>query len=341
MDDDAGAQQGLTEKNGAKATLNKRDPNTKEEVCARCQSLEWTSLSGPPFSLTTPTVHRADPERHDVQRTLHQFVRISLQPDCRICAQVSQILNLHGPQPYCLRIWWNQSRRGPRGDYVHSCRLDGPDGYTETVQLLPVTHSSPVGCEERNLAFGLQHDEQSLDYDGIKQWLHDCDKNHNLCILARKQINTNLRVIDCKAKALIMVEPGTPYVALSYVWGKPQPSLQTSHSCLPTKLPKTIEDSMVLVLKLGLDYLWVDRYCINQTDEAEKQRLLSMMDLIYMCAEITIVAAAGDGPDRGLPGVCGSLRTENQRVDIGPYEFMAMPDHRMEVERSKWHSRGW
>lgn len=47
------------------------------------------------------------------------------------------------------------------------------------------------------------------------------------------------------------------YVALSYVWGTaqfPGPEKQDG------QFPATIEDSIVVSLALGFEYLWVDRY---------------------------------------------------------------------------------
>jgi len=59
----------------------------------------------------------------------------------------------------------------------------------------------------------------------------------------------------------------------------------------------------MVVKKLGYRYLWVDRYCINQGNEEEKADQCGKMDLIYQNADLTIIAAIGDNPTYGLPGV--------------------------------------
>lgn len=81
------------------------------------------------------------------------------------------------------------------------------------------------------------------------------------------------------------------YVALSYVWGPPSGDW-----------PQTILDALEVTKRLGEQYRWVDRLCINQTNLEEKHFLISKMDAIYEDAEFTIVAAVGDARI-GLPGV--------------------------------------
>jgi hypothetical protein len=99
---------------------------------------------------------------------------------------------------------------------------------------------------------------------------------------------------------------------------------------------------MEVTLKLGLCYLWVDRYCINQADEEEMTRLFSMMDVIYRNAELTIIAAVGEGPEEGLPGVRKSSPIPHQRtVEIGVHSLSVISYHQNELQRSKWHTRGW
>jgi hypothetical protein len=57
------------------------------------------------------------------------------------------------------------------------------------------------------------------------------------------------------------------------------------------------------VRELGKRYLWVDQYCIDQTDEVAKSRQIRHMDRVYEGAYATIVAGAGPDAEFGLPGV--------------------------------------
>lgn len=111
---------------------------------------------------------------------------------------------------------------------------------------------------------------------------------------------------------------------------------------LPTNLPLTIAD-ITVTKALGLRYLWVDQYCINQQDKEDKRRQIEHMDLIYKFAELTIVAAAGHGSDYGLPGVSTRRRDVlDPFVLDGVFTFGIHPqeDHQY-WKTGRWHTRGW
>src|SRR5205085_1041572 len=102
------------------------------------------------------------------------------------------------------------------------------------------------------------------------------------------------------------------YLALSYVWGSPtsQTSTQaTTQEAWPNgnfsinNAPLTVQDAARVVKEIGIRYLWVDKYCINQNDDEEKKMMLQSMDHIYQNAEATIVAIYGDNDRAGLPGI--------------------------------------
>jgi len=66
------------------------------------------------------------------------------------------------------------------------------------------------------------------------------------------------------------------------------------------------------------------------------------MDGIYRGAELTIIAAAGDDPKYGLPGVRNRLRVSQPTVEIGKQKFLSTlmePQHT--IRESKWMTRGW
>lgn len=96
-----------------------------------------------------------------------------------------------------------------------------------------------------------------------------------------------------------------------YVWGGSTSSEFTVE--LPSKLPDTIEDAIAITRALELRYLWIDRYCIDQFNSAEKKEQVDQMDLVYSRAYLTAIAAAGEDPSYGLPGV------KNRRRKPQPY----------------------
>lgn len=99
------------------------------------------------------------------------------------------------------------------------------------------------------------------------------------------------------------------YAALSYVWGPKHEKCnqQIGNLRLLSVVPRTIDDAISLVQHLGWNYLWVDRYCIDQNDDDDKSEQISRMGEIYKGFIITIIAAAGDDDEFGLLGV-GSQR---------------------------------
>ncbi|KAF4539250.1 uncharacterized protein LTHEOB_10414 [Lasiodiplodia theobromae] len=172
-----------------------------------------------------------------------------------------------------------------------------------------------------------------------------------------------------------LAEDQTEYVALSYVWGKygvsenaailneadafaqPQPAnKKTFPRELPRKLDLTIEDAIQVTLEMGFSFLWVDKYCIDENNPAEKKRHIRNMDSIYQDAAFTIIAAAGDDADYGLPGV--STRPRTSRTSCRVENFLVLsgglhnnnggtetteyrPNQTDVLSQSKWNSRAW
>ena len=72
---------------------------------------------------------------------------------------------------------------------------------------------------------------------------------------------------------------------------------------------------MEVTKRLGAQYLWVNRLCINNSDLHEKNFIISKMDAIYEGAEFTIVSTAGDART-GIPGVTTTPRKPQPRVEL-------------------------
>ncbi|KAK8022607.1 HET-domain-containing protein [Apiospora rasikravindrae] len=186
----------------------------------------------------------------------------------------------------------------------------------------------------------------AINYDLIKTWISSCEKSHGSLCWPRTEnlVALGLRVIDCVKRRIIEMPRESSYVALSYVWGAAEPTevLVSDSSILPTNLPRVIEDSLLLVRNLGYRYLWVDRYCIDQGNEEEKHSLISAMHVIYGNAKLTIIAAAGNGPTHGLPGVGSRHREQQQCLTVGNNRFIRTFPHVSHVlGASTWSKRGW
>ncbi|KAH9224820.1 heterokaryon incompatibility protein-domain-containing protein [Leptodontidium sp. 2 PMI_412] len=169
------------------------------------------------------------------------------------------------------------------------------------------------------------------DYDQIKLWIGECSQDHQRCSTKAKQPPRKpqpcWRFIDVKSRRIVTGNPEVDrFVALSYIWGDPpsasvglpnnqgtQPLLarptQDQNLVLPHDLPQVIDDALTVCQELGEELLWVDRYCIDQTDLADKQAQVEAMDSIYSNARLTIVANSRSFTYAGLPGVREGSRT--------------------------------
>lgn len=147
----------------------------------------------------------------------------------------------------------------------------------------------------------------------IHDWLQYCHGNHTDCDhnvapypYGRPEDVPKFQVIDCETRRIIPLPPGQRYAALSYTWGMqkyPEQVIDEMGRLKSGSLPVVVEDALTVTLQAGLQYLWVDKYCIVQDDEEIKRIQLSAMDRVYKLAHFTIYAAAGPDASYGLPGV--------------------------------------
>ncbi|KAF2024314.1 hypothetical protein EK21DRAFT_117909 [Setomelanomma holmii] len=152
-------------------------------------------------------------------------------------------------------------------------------------------------------------DAERPDFAVVKKAIDQCRTKHK-CSSGTYYLPDNLSVkaIDCSRKTLCHISPRTQYACLSYVWGR-FPVIDNDTSTDLEQIPKTIDDAIQVTSQLGIQYLWVDRYCIDQNNDLEKHLLIQNMDSIYHRATVTIVAASGNSPSEGLLGINGTPRT--------------------------------
>ncbi|KAF4981493.1 hypothetical protein FDECE_17688 [Fusarium decemcellulare] len=121
---------------------------------------------------------------------------------------------------------------------------------------------------------------------------------------------------------------GCKYVALSYVWGKESSSPKNTND-----FPSVVSDAISVTRDLGCRYLWVDRYCINQESE-HKQHMINQMDRVYSHAFITIIAAAGNDPGYGLPGI-SRPRPVQGLATVGGTHLIELWDDGLDIVKNK------
>jgi len=206
---------------------------------------------------------------------------------------------------------------------------------------------------------GIRRRDIYFDFGIAQSWLEHCCFCHDEHGCCRKPEGTlfSFCVLDCETKKVITAPRDCFYVALSYVWGtqtqghnaspaEPQSVMQDSNSVLHFQFdyenaPRVVKDAVEVALKLRIPYLWVDRYCIDQADSLQKDAQIRQMDMIYRNAHFTIVAAAGEDANRGLPGTSGTPRTPIPSIKIRHQILQTVALGPERILGSKWASRGW
>jgi hypothetical protein len=217
----------------------------------------------------------------------------------------------------------------------------------EDVSYVPPNQTQFIGVHQSPTYATLRFRQLSpaaVDLQLIQQWYQFCTVHHSLlCSLENADSIPDLRVIHCISRKIVP-RLRQRYAALSYVWGDSHgvQDEEISNAQLPLNVPAVIEDAMTLSRKLGIEHIWVDRYCIPRDNLHQKQRQIKHMDLVYKSAEITIVAAAGYDPAYGLPGVGLKSRIPQPAVKVqGKLLLSSLPNPMEEINASKWMERAW
>jgi hypothetical protein len=194
----------------------------------------------------------------------------------------------------------------------------------------------------------------SLNLKPIAGWIEKC-QNYHACWRPTTSNQVPKLVIDVKNGSIVVPASikGFRYLSLSYVWGRvDQPMLTKAKlklwmkkgALFRLKLPQTIKDAMVLTADIGERYLWVDCLCIVQDDAADLHSQINMMHVIYRQSFLTIIAAAGENSNAGLPGVRHSTAKREQRptavLENLHLSTVRIKPHR-ELRKSFWNTRGW
>ena len=181
-----------------------------------------------------------------------------------------------------------------------------------------------------------------VDYDYLQSIDRFCHDRHGDGCQRKVPLGLHaFRVIDCgKSKLVTIDHANAPYLTLSYLWGSDGLQGDGEREDLPPDIPATIRDAIALTLRLGYQYLWVDRYCIRQRHGSEKAELIKSMGQIYSASSLTIIAACGTGSSYGLPGI-SRRRAPQASVSARGFSFVSISDPTRAVLKSRWNSRGW
>ena len=202
---------------------------------------------------------------------------------------------------------------------------------------------------------------ETVDWGYLRNWVTTCDAKHARAS-GTELGSLPLLFIDVDKMCVVPMPLGpVRFIALSYMWGKDQLVKLKKENCSLLTTPgafsrskglalsRTIQDTIRAAELLGCRYLWIDALCVIQDDPAHLKANVGAMDKVYAGAWLTIIAAAGDNADGGLPGVYPDLpRAERQlRVEIPqkggkPIVMGNMFDSaKAALNFSTWDTRGW
>ena len=305
----------------------------KQTLCSRCETISLDDL----FRKVT-SVQLVEPEPILVLDRTPEWANLT----CTLC---NFFLDMVPPEERdtCPRISIYRARLSTRNGSANNTPLDLPDVTLRTILLIQVHSGGPTLSQLPFVNYSKAPEtpvlinHERVNYETLRKWCNLIRK------LPREEMDVlPLSVIDCHKREIVPVRGPCDYVALSYVWGQTAAQEDPKGSSLSHHLPRTVEDAMTVVRELGLQYLWVDRYCLDQSDKAEFQAQLNQMADIYRNALITIIGAAGSNGDYGLPGVSSQPRIKQPYIKVGDYTlWSSMTDPRKLVRESTWMTRAW
>lgn len=305
---------------------------TSNDLCSQCQS---PGLGASRFEARTVR-HRLRIIKGTNCPLCHYFLLVLFDEGAGSLPDAVNIVVDIAPEPS------NRSQR--RITFADEARLNSPTRYT--LQLTNQSSASRTTVSYRLV------DENEVDFALLQTWIGRCREEHLVSCSFRNIMgsqshpdNPGFKFIDCHTRQIVPAKmEACSYVALSYVWGNPssdEPEIEVRPGYLPPKLPNTIEDAMKATIGLGFQYLWIDKYCINQNDVEDKRAQVMMMDVIYQAATITIIAAAGSSSYSGLPGMSFPRDLPPTLQLDGTTWVATRADYKHAVKQSTWFTRGW
>ena len=145
-------------------------------------------------------------------------------------------------------------------------------------------------------------------------WINICLNTHSGCRFhARSQFPTRLIDVGPSDESTLLrlresdFGAEAHYTALSYCWGKVDTLKLTNRTYQHLSagiemdlLPRTYRDAVVIIRKLGFQYLWVDALCILQDSKKDWERESAKMSDVCSGSVVTIGAVWGTNGNAGL-----------------------------------------
>jgi hypothetical protein len=333
----------------------------EDALCDGCHEIDFTYILGQHSSQNSWNRSGGsinNPINYEVVHTVVEDIgHVQSSSPCSLCRFLLGITDGQNFGTKRLELWaFNPAVLGSCTSYSHNTVIlsvvpHGHKGFSSSEDWGKFNFFEISELSQSNKSIGRFFRDTSgpIQWTLVRKWIEECDSEHsNKCKRSTHSQVPGLVVIDCEERQLrVRQDANTPYVALSYVWGNiPHGQLDENHGL--QQCPQVIEDSIAVVKSLGMRYLWIDRYCIPQKDSSEKQRLIREMGRIYANSSVTLIAAASEGADCGLPGVSVLPRWESSPLEVfSNGESMLLTPVRTPFNsyyhfiQSKWKTRGW
>lgn len=349
--------------------MSQDDTGIPSLLCASCSSID--------FKGAFVRLPRLGLPGHEIPQTMAiTATRKDIQADCSLCSfvfeRIFSDINLNdrvsaiGEIGYHFRavdsLWVSRkpllSRPKENSDVVIAIVRGGSDQKLNHKQLLqaislglivPLAQRSALDLlESPGYCYGGRMvNSLSPDFNRLRSWIDECNSLQSDCHVDCKSspgdVGFQTRVIDCWTRQIVPLTRDLEYLTLSYVWGNSigdkNPQISQTSGFVPFPAPQTIEDAISVVRNMEKRYLWIDRYCIWQSENRQLQ--IQNMDEIYRNALSTIVPVEADSAETGFSGV-SSPRCDQFKIwtNAGVLVF-TFPHISYHLSSSVWMTRGW
>lgn len=258
---------------GIPYSAEKRIEPRNGTISEKCHGLRFSCILGQEITIDyMEYFHKLPVSRFDLRyvgRQTRPYRMCTFMRDCLVIEQSNG--NPSKPKLALLSASEFFGVKDKNGFVNVPCPVFAPKKVDRRGCILPAASSHREGA-----IIGRKIDPDKIDYGVISGWLSFCKERHTqLCHRRGDNRIENLRVIDCVTRKLVRLpSEEAEFVTLSYVSGVSTTFGNGDNSELPVSVPKVTEDAIIVTVKLGFRFLWVDRYCIPLDDDKEKQSQL-------------------------------------------------------------------
>ncbi|CZR65535.1 uncharacterized protein PAC_15435 [Phialocephala subalpina] len=366
-------------------------PTSRQQLCEACERITLETLGcSLNMTEEIADIFRRIPDLHrmnldDIHGYLYPHTvgeLDALRKQCALCAQIYCAIYRGGDFTTTAmrdknnRIKLSYFKLLSSGTGCLRIYLSSTGAMGNVTPLLLRVFVDPVDEEGfAHLGFGrsIVSPESELAFQRLRSKMGECERNHPTCSQTYAGVDcgtgsplpSRLLYINPKAneKFCLRETRGTrgKYVALSYCWGQDEgpdelkltkETYQALQESIPVeRLPKTIRDAMTISKTLGFRFLWVDRLCIIQNDNADWEAEARLMGSIYEFADFTIAAIGAHSPEEGCflerelePAAVLPTKVGNIYVSQIPTYLdrnREVPQLSSELQQSRWAFRGW